>query len=125
MGSLVRVTLFTTHERAIDALLGGGGESARTVCGERWFRGDNFDFCASRPSDDQLLQFGQESLPAAAELNPVEIADSVENAVSERLLVRERFEHALFDGIFGDQIDHRDRAGLVLALGAGDALFEF
>src|SRR6266446_4949772 len=115
MRSFVRVALLTSDQCAIDALLRGGGESARAIRRERWFRWDNFAFCTSGWSGDQLLKFGQESLPAASEFDSVEVADSVENAIGKRLLVRERFEHALFDGIFGDQIDHRDGASLVLA----------
>ena len=50
--------------------------------------------------------------------------DAVEHAVGQGLLVGERVQHAVLDGVLGDQVDDRDRAGLVLAPGAGDALFE-
>ena len=36
----------------------------------------------------------------------------------------QRFEHPVFDGVFGNQIDDRDGLGLVFAPGAGDALFQ-
>ena len=72
-----------------------------------------------------MLELGQERLPATAELDLAEIAFAVQHTVSQRLLVRESLEHALFNRVAGDQVDHRHRAGLMFAPGAGNPLFEF
>ena len=48
----------------------------------------------------------------------------VEHAVGQGLLVGEGLEHAVLDGVFGNEVDDGDRAGLVFAPGAGDALLQ-
>ena len=49
---------------------------------------------------------------------------AVEHAVGQRLLVPEQMQDAVLDRSFADEIDDGDRARLVLAPGAGDALLE-
>ena len=57
-------------------------------------------------------------------LSVVEIALAVEHAVGQRLLLTEQMQDLVLDRILADEIDHRDRARLVLAPGARDALLE-
>jgi len=43
----------------------------------------------------------------------------VQDAIGEGALVGEGVQHTMLDGVFGDQIDHGDRAGLVCGGGFG------
>jgi hypothetical protein len=71
-----------------------------------------------------LLEAFEEVLAAAFEGDGREVAFAVEHAAGEILFVGQAAEHAVFDGVFGDEVDDRDGAELVFAPGAGDALFE-
>ena len=124
MRSVVWITFLTANQGAINALMGGGGETAWPV--RRQLRLALARFCP-RPCrwSNQLLKPGQEGLPATAELDLAQIAPAVQHTVSERLLIRESLEHALFNRVAGDQVDHRHRAGLMFAPGAGNPLFQF
>ena len=64
-------------------------------------------------------------MPAAGQFDGGQVAAQFQDTLRQRLFGGERAEHALFDGGFADEIDYRDRARLVFAPGAGNALFEF
>src|SRR5512136_1922357 len=69
-------------------------------------------------SGDQLFQTGKEGLSAAAESYGAQVAAHVQNPVGESLLARKRIQHPLLNGVFRNQMNHRDRPRLVLAPGA-------
>src|ERR1035441_5247123 len=119
MRGVIRVALFTAEQVAVDAFLGRSGESARAIGRQRWLRLARLGLRAVGGLGNELLQLGQESLPSGLELDCRKVTDAVEHAVGQGLLVRERAQHAVLDGLLRDEIDDRDRARLVLAPGAG------
>lgn len=92
----------------------------RSRVGRRGFRCGRF----RRDGGHDLGEAFEECLAAALELNGAELADAVEHASGQFHLLGKRGEHSVFDGIFGDEVDDRDRADLVFAPRAGDALFQ-
>src|SRR5260221_22335 len=125
MWVVVRVALFAPEQRGVNPLVRGGGEATRTIGGERWFGGAGLCFWIDGCRRDKLLEFREEGLASAPKLDLAELANPIQHAIGQGLFVGKRFEHALLDGFLRNEVDHRDRAGLVLAPGAGDALFEF
>ncbi len=91
--------------------LGGGGEAARAVGRQRRFDFARLRLRAVGRRSDELLEFGQEGLPAGLELDLLEVALAVEHAVGQGLFVRERVQHAVLDGVFRHQVDDGDRRG--------------
>ena len=73
---------------------------------------------------DELLQSLHHRLPAAAEFDLLHLARLVQHAGRHGLLHRQRVEHPVLDRVLGDEVDDRDGLGLILAPGAGDALFK-
>src|ERR671919_1242557 len=71
-----------------------------------------------------LLQAREQRLPATLEPDFFQITLQVENSLRQRLLVGEGIEHPMLDSSSGDQVDHRDRASLVLAPRACDPLLQ-
>src|SRR5205807_131427 len=87
MRAVVRVALFTTEQRAVNPLLGGGGETARTIDRQWWLRRAVYWFPHGRGRSDELLQFREKGLAAVAVLDFAEIADVVKHAIGERLFI--------------------------------------
>src|SRR5207247_4140905 len=117
MRAVVWITLFTANERAIDALMGRGGEPARTIRRQR-----RLELWRLRPGGgrrgDQLTQFGQKRLPPAPKFDLAQIAPELQHAIGKSLFVREGLEHPLLDSLFRNQINDGNRPGLVFAPGA-------
>src|ERR1035441_4838069 len=120
MRGITRVALFAAKQCAVDALLCGSSEAARAVRRQRWFHLAGLGLRAFGGRGNKLLELGQEGLASALKLDLLKIADAVQHAVSQGLLVGERAQHAMLDGIFRDEIDDCDRARLVLAPAPGD-----
>ena len=73
-----------------------------------------------------MIEAGEGGLGAALELGAFQrLVGAVEHAFGEVHFVSEGAQHGVLDGVFGDEVDDGDGALLVLAPGAGDALFEF
>src|ERR1039458_3900690 len=124
MRGVTRVALFTAEQSAVDALAGGSGEALRAVCRQRWFHLAGLGLRAFGGRGNKLLELGQEGLASGLELDLLKVALAVEHAVGQGLLVGERAQHAMLNGILRDEINDCARARLVLAPGAGDALFQ-
>ena len=106
-------------------LLGGSGEAARAVSRQRRFHLARLGLSRLRRAGRRVgLSLARKACRPRLELDFLEVAHAVEHAVGEGLLVGERAEHAVLDGLLGDEIDDGDRAGLVFAPGAGDALLQ-
>src|ERR1035441_5236287 len=124
MRGITRVALFAAKQRAVDALLCGSSEAARAVRRQRWFQLAGLGLRAVGRRSNELLELGQKGLASGLELDLLKVAHAVEHAVGQGLLVGERAQHAMLDGILRYEIDDCDGARLVLAPGAGDALFQ-
>ena len=122
--AVLRVTLLATEQRASQLPECCVRKAERAIRGQNFLGRRLIRFGRGGPWRHELFELGEERLAAAAQLDLLEVALAVEHAVGERLLVGERFEHAVLDRVLRDEIDDGDRAGLVLAPGAGDALFE-
>ena len=72
---------------------------------------------------NHFFQLLQKSGAAARKLDFVQVADAVDHTFCDRSFQGEHLQHAVFDGVFADQVDRGDRARLVLAPGTGDTLF--
>ena len=70
-----------------------------------------------------MLELGQEGLASAAKLDFLEVAPQVKDAVGQGLFVGQRSEHAMLDGVFGNEVDDGHGSRLVLPPRACDPLF--
>lgn len=120
---LAEKMLFGVEEFGADFLAKLAGQFGGGVGGER------FAFSASGggvlfSSFEGLLETGEKRLAPLFEFDLFGVAVSVEDIVGEALFHCEGFEHAVFDGALGDEVDDLDGLFLAFAPGAGDALFE-
>ena len=74
---------------------------------------------------EQLFKSRQEFLAAAAQLDLLQVADPIEHAVGQGLLLRKRFEHPVLDRVFRHEIDHGDGARLMVLIHHTDARREW
>ncbi len=125
MGAAAGIPLLAAHQRAVDFFAGLLAEAERAVGRQRRFGMRDFGFWVFGLRTQELLQFRQKRLAAAAEFDFLQVALAVEHAVGQRLFVGQRVEHALLDGVFGHEVDHGHGPRLVFAPGAGDALLQF
>ncbi len=103
---------------------GVGGALGEVEGGIGW-RGFACGGFVSRGDAEELLEAGKVGVAATLELGLGEgFVGAVEHAFGKVHFVGESFEHGVLDGVFGDEIDDGDGAGLMFPPGAGDALFE-
>ncbi|MPM92162.1 hypothetical protein SDC9_139297 [bioreactor metagenome] len=62
---------------------------------------------------------------AALELDFAKVAFEIENSIGQSLLALQRGKHSMLDSVFGDQVDYRDVASLMLAPRARNPLLQF
>lgn len=65
-----------------------------------------------------------ERAAAGRQLHRLQIVLSVQNAIGQRLLLRQHLQHHVLDAVLGHEVDDIDRPHLVFPPGARDALFQ-